>query len=121
MISRLKYILFDFSDNFKTDFLDLLKKSIAFLIIGIIAFIFADLSDIVEIIASAGIVIFGFVWGRGLFAGLLGFSNLSNNLVIKIAILVFSFTIGIFAGYIYFLWCLIKMAIVFIKDISKNK
>lgn len=121
MFSKLKYILFDFSNNFKNNFLALFKKSIIFLIVGIVASIFSGTSEIIELISGGGIVIFGFMWGRNLFADLLGFSNLSNNIVIKISILIFAFTIGIFAGYIYFVWCLIKTAIIFVKNLSRDK
>lgn len=40
MFSKLKYILFDFSDNFKNDYLSLTKKTIIFLVAGIIMFSF---------------------------------------------------------------------------------
>ena len=45
MFSKLKYILFDFSDNFKNDYLSLTKKTIIFLVAGIIMFSFKNSID----------------------------------------------------------------------------
>lgn len=39
MFSKLKYILFDFSDNFKNDYLSLTKKTIIFLVPELLCFL----------------------------------------------------------------------------------
>lgn len=115
MFSKLKYILFDFSDNFKNDFLGLFKKSIAFLVIGIIMFPFMDKVEVIGVIGGVALFIFGFMWGRDLISSLAVFGSISNNVMIKWTILIFLYIIGIAFGYIYFLWCVIKMIVVLIK------
>lgn len=119
MFSKLKYILFDFSDNFKNDFLGLLKKTIAFLVIGIIMFPFMDKAEVIGGIGGVLLFIFGFLWGRDLVSSLAGLENICGNIMIKWTILIFLYIIGIVFGYIYFLWCVIKMIVVLIKDSKK--
>lgn len=63
MFSKLKYILFDFSDNFKNDYLSLTKKTIIFLVAGIIMFSFKNSNNTVYTIGCFAIIIFGFLWG----------------------------------------------------------
>ncbi|MCM1234980.1 MAG: hypothetical protein NC489_33190 [Ruminococcus flavefaciens] len=116
MFSKLKYILFDFSENFKNDFLGLFKKSIAFLVIGIIMFPFMDKVEIIGGIGGVALFMFGFLWGRGLVSSLAGLGSISSNIIIKWTILIFLYIIGIAFGYIYFLWCVIKMIVVLIKN-----
>ena len=118
MFSKLRYILFDFRDNFKNDFLDLFKKSIAFLVLGIIMFPFADKSEVVGGIGGVLLFVFGFMWGRDLISSLAIFGSISSNIMIKWTILIFLYLIGIAFGYIYFLWCVIKMIVVLIKKIK---
>lgn len=120
MFAKLKYILFDFSDNFKNDFLGLLKKTAVFLIVGIIAMLLSDLIEPAGYVAGGCELIFGFLWGRNLIASFIDFSSISSNFIIKWAIVIFVFIIGIAFGYIYFLWCVIKMIVVLIKG-AKTK
>lgn len=120
MISRLKYILFDFSNNFKDDFLSTLKKSIALLIIGVIGSVFMDKADFMGIIAGIGLFGFGFIWGRTLTTALVDFSNITSNIMLKWTIMIFMLAIGIAFGYIYFVWCLIKMIVVVIKQLANK-
>lgn len=122
MFAKLKYILLDFSDNFKNDFLDAFKKSVVFLVVGIIAGIVQGIANVEVAGAIAGgcILAFGFVWGRSLVSSLAILGTISNNLMIRITLIVLIYAIAIGVGYIYFLWCLIKMIVVVIKKISKN-
>lgn len=120
MFSKLKYILFDFSDNFKNDFLNTLKKSIAFLVIGVIALLLSGVLDPASIVAGGCILIFGFLWGRSLISSLAIFGSISNNFIIKLFLVVFIYAISIAFGYIYFLWCFIKFIICLIKQSKKD-
>ncbi len=118
MFSKLKYILFDFSDNFKNDFLNNFKKSAVFLVVGIIALLLSEILESAGAVAGGCILIFGFLWGRSLIASLSILGGISNNIMIKWTILIFLYIIGIAFGYIYFLWCVIKMIVVLIKKIK---
>ncbi len=120
MFSKLKYILFDFSDDFKENYLTLIKKSIAFLILGIIMFPFMDKVEVIGGIGGIALFIFGFLWGRNLTASLSGLYNLPRNIIIKWLILIALFAVGIVFGYIYFLWCTIKFIVVLIKNRDKD-
>ncbi len=120
MFSKLRFILLDFSDNFKNDFLSTFKKSIAFLIAGIIAYAFIDKFEYAYIIAAIGLFGFGFIWGRNLTTSLVNFSNITSNVVLKWTIMLIMFVIGTAFGYIYFAWCLIKMIIVIIKKLANK-
>lgn len=122
MFAKLKYILFDFSDDFVNDFLDAFKKSVIFLMVGIIAGIVQEVASVEVAGAVAGgcMLVFGFVWGRSLVSSLAILGTISNNLMIRITLIVLIYAIAICVGYIFFLWCLIKIIVVFIKKISKN-
>lgn len=120
MISKLKYILLDFGNDFKNDFLNTLKKSIVLLIIGIAGFIFKEKADFMIIAAIIGLLGFGFIWARNLTSSLVNLSNITSNVVLKWTIFFITFTIGTIFGYIYFIWCLIKMIVVVIKQIAKK-
>ena len=115
MFEKIKYILFDFSDNFKHDFLNTLKKSAAFFIIGIIAVTLKNSIEFAGFLGSLCIFIFGFMWGRSLINSLAILSTVSNNFMIRLTLTIVLYAIGIIFGYIYFLWCLIKMLIILIK------
>lgn len=118
MFSKLRYILFDFSDNFKNDFLSVFKSSIAFLIIGMIAKAFTNKFEYADIIAIICLLVFGFMWGKNLTTALVNFSNITSNAVLKWTIMLIMFAIGTLFGYIYFAWCLVKMIIVLIKKLA---
>lgn len=122
MFAKLKYILFDFSDNFKNDFLDAFKKSVVFIVVGIIAGIVQAIADIEVAGAIAGgcIVIFGFIWGRSLVSSLAILGNISKNFIIRMYLILLIYVIAICVGYIYFIWCLIKMIVILIKKVLKN-
>lgn len=120
MFSKLKYILFDFSDDFKNDFLNTLKKSAAFLVVGIIALFLSEILEPASIIAGGCILIFGFIWGRSLISSLAIFGSISNNFIIRLFMVVIIYGISIAFGYIYFLWCFIKFIICLIKQSKKD-
>lgn len=122
MFSKLKYILFDFSDNFKNDFLDVFKKSVAFLVVGIIALIIYGFTNLeaAGIVAGGCELIFGFMWGRNLVSSLAILGSISNNFIIRMFLIVIIYAIAIVVGYIYFLWCLIKMIVIAVKNTKKE-
>lgn len=60
MFSKLKYILFDFSDNFKSDYLSLTKKTIIFLVAGIIMFSFKNSNNTVYTIVALQLLYLAF-------------------------------------------------------------
>jgi hypothetical protein len=120
MFSKLKYILFDFSDNFKNDYLSLTKKTIIFLVAGIIMFSFINSNNTVYTIGCFAIIIFGFLWGINLAKSLFSFTNISSNIMIRMTLKLIVFAISFIFGYIYFIWSTIKFIIVLIKKQAKK-
>lgn len=120
MFSKLKYILFDFSDNFKNDYLSLTKKTIIFLVAGIIMIAFINSNHAVYTIGCFAIIIFGFLWGINLANSLFSFTNISSNVMIRMTLKLIVFAISFIFGYIYFIWSTIKFIIVLIKKQAKK-
>lgn len=123
MLQSIKYILFDFSDDFKKDYLNTLTKSILFLILGIVLMMIGSKAnnENLEAIGSFSILIFGLFWGVNLYRRFIDFKNLSQNFVIKVFIFGFVLFVSICFGYIYSVWGLIKLVIWFIIKQTKNK
>ena len=119
MFSKLKYILFDFSDNFKNDYLSLTKKTIIFLVAGIIMFSFKNSNNTVYAIGCFAII-FGFLWGINLANSLFSFTNISSNVMIRMTLKLIVFAISFIFGYIYFIWSTIKFIIFLIKKQAKK-
>lgn len=120
MISKIKYVLFDYSNNFKNDFMKLFKKSIAFLIIGIIFFALNGVNETFGFIGSISLIIFGIMWCRNILVFLTGLSLFPKNVILKWTCMLIAFMICFCLGYIYFLWCSIKMLIIFVKKATKK-
>lgn len=118
MFSQLKYILFDFSDNFKQDYLSLVKKTIVILIAGIIMYAFGK--GAIYMIGCMAILVFGLLWGINLIKKLYGAANVSSNYMVRLTLKFSLFVISFIFGYIYFVWSTVKFIIVFIKN-SKKK
>lgn len=118
MFSALKRTLFDYSEECKADILYLLKKTCAFLIVGLIFFVIGEQIDI-EWVAGIGglcLLIFGFQWGRGLFGAVDFAVRFIKDGVLKWVFLFLGCGFIACLGYIYFLWCMIKLLIIFIKN-----
>ena len=120
MFSKLKYILFDFSDNFKNDYLSLTKKTIIFLVAGIIMFSFKNSNNTVYTIGCFAIIIFGFLWGINLANSLFSFTNISSNVMIRMRLQKLLVLMSFIFGYIYFIWSTIKFIIFLIKKQAKK-
>jgi hypothetical protein len=120
MLSKIKYVLFDFSDNFKNDFITMFKKSIAFLVIGVIMYALKNVNETVGYIGAIGILIFGIMWGKNLVTFLASIASLPQNVMIKWTCLFILFIICFCLGYIYFAWCVVKMIIYLIKKHSSK-
>lgn len=129
MLNKIKYVLFDFSENFKNDFVNLFKKTAILLALGIILFLVGCISSSSDIFAAIGsigmilMVIFGFIWGRNFTSVTSLFQTIqrhnANNIIINLFCIVFSFLFSLVIGFIYFIWCVVKMIIYTIK--SKNQ
>lgn len=120
MFSQLKYILFDFSDNFKQDYLSLVKKTIVILIAGIIMYAFGEQKGAIYTIGCMAILVFGLLWGINLIKMLYGAANVSSNYMVRLTLKFLLFVISFIFGYIYFVWSTVKFIIVLIKN-SKKK
>lgn len=120
MFAKLKYIFLDFSDDFKSDFKSTLKKSIVFLIIGIITLFFSSSSGAVSLIRGLSFLIFGLFWSRDLVSSLTTAALLPKNVMIKMVLLLALYVVCLIIGYFYFLWCIIKMIIIFAKPKEKK-
>lgn len=120
MLSKLKYIFLDFSDDFKRDFISTLKKSVIFLIIGIVTLFISDSSGAVSLIKGLSFLIFGLFWCRDLVAALTAAVLLPKNIMIKLVLLLALYVVCLFIGYIYFLWCIVKMVVILIKPKEKK-
>ncbi len=116
MFSALKRTLFDYSDGCKQEILYLLKKTCAFLIVGFPLFLFMERIEWLGGIGGICLMIFGFQWGRGLLGAVDFATRLTNNGFLKWTILIIGFGIVTVLGYIYFIWCMIKLLIIFIKN-----
>ena len=116
MFQALKRTLFDYSENCKADIVYLLKKTCAFLIVGLILSPFMERVEWLGLIGGICLIIFGFQWGRGLFGAVDFATSLTSNVVLKWTFLIIGFGIICCLGYIYFLWCMIKLLIIFIKN-----
>ena len=120
MFSKLKYILFDFSDNFKQDYLSLVKKTIIILVAGIIMYAFGGQKGAIYTIGCIAILVFGLLWGINLVKMLYGAVNVSSNLMIRLTLKIILYVISFIFGYVYFVWSTVKFIIVLIKK-SKKK
>lgn len=116
MFSALKRTLFDYSDGCKQEILYLLKKTCVFLIVGLILFPFMGRIEWLGGIGGICLIIFGFQWGRGLLGAVDFATRLTNNGFLKWMILIIGFGIVAALGYIYFLWCMIKLIVILIKN-----
>lgn len=122
-IQRVKYVLFDFSENFKDDFLNTLGKSVVFIIgtvvFGIISAILGGSNEIVYGIAAVCAIITGILWGRS-FSSVFSLGDairsiFSNNVIMQWFALILSYVAIFLLGWVYFLWCVIKFVICLIK------
>lgn len=120
MFSKLKYILFDFSDNFKQDYLSLVKKTIIILVAGIIMYAFGGQKGAIYTIGCIAILAFGLLWGINLIKMLYDAANVSSNYMVRFTLKFLLFVISFIFGYIYFVWSTVKFIIVLIKN-SKKK
>lgn len=115
----LKNLLFDFSDDFKNTYKNVLKKSIAFLILALLFAPFTGKSNIIGAICLICLIAFGFTWGKNMVDSLTEFGSIlggiSNNAAIRITVTILFYLIGIAIGYIYFLWSTIKFLICLVK------
>lgn len=118
MLRALKRTLLDYSEGCKEDILYLLKKTCAFLIVGLILSPFMERVEWLGGIGGICLIIFGFQWGRGLLGAVDFATRLTNNSFLKWTILIIGFGIVCCLGYIYFLWCMIKLLIIFMKNKS---
>lgn len=118
MFQALKKTLFDYSNGCKEEILYLLKKTCAFLIVGLILFPFMEHVDWLGGIGGICLIIFGFQWGRGLLNSVGLAMSFTNNGILKWIILIIGFGIVCCLGYVYFIWCMIKLLIIFIKNKS---
>lgn len=115
MIEKIKYVLFDYSEGFKNDFIATLKKTIAFLIIGAVCLPLSGVNEVFSVVGGLGIVVFGFMWGREFVGSISTMGNTINNFIFKLFWIIFMFAIALVVGFAYFVWCLIKIVIYYIK------
>ena len=121
MFAKLKYIFLDFSDYFKKDFISTLKRSVIFLIIGIVTLFIPGSSGVLSLIKGLSFLIFGLFWSRDLVSSLTTAALLPKNVMIKMVLLIVLYAVCLIVGYIYFLWCIIKMIIIMIKPKGKKR
>lgn len=121
MINKIKYILFDFSDGFKNDFIAILKKTIAFLIVGAVCLPLSGVNEVFSVVGGLGFVVFGFMWGREFVSSISSMGNMINNIIFKLFWIIFMAAISLIFGFVYFIWCVIKIIVYYIKRAAKNK
>lgn len=123
MLQSIKYILFDFSDSFKKEFLGILKKAVWFLLIGIIALIVNEIApnDVVDTIAAFGFGIYAMFFGISFFRRLIDMSKIISNDIVRLMMYPIAFLIAYFFGLVYSIWGLIKLLIWLIKNKLKNR
>ncbi|MDO4154759.1 MAG: hypothetical protein Q4E21_07920 [Clostridia bacterium] len=115
MFSKLKYILFDFSDTCKNDILSETKRTIVFLIVGLIAFPFIGKSEWLGGIGGLCLCVFGFMWGRALVSSLAGLGSLIKNDMLKWMFIIIFFGVCVLIGFIYFVWCMVKLIVMAVR------
>lgn len=124
MLEKIKYIFTDFSDNFKNDFISTLKKSIAFLMAGIIASFFINSSEsgIAELVCAVGFIAFGIIWAKRVYSALSTLILIPQNIVIKAFLFLAVSIVCMILGYLYFAWGIIKLLLIAGKNVaSKSK
>lgn len=124
MVKKLKYIFCDFSDDFKSEFLSLLKKSIWFLIIGVIGMILMrseSVSGFGEIMYALGFIIFGLIWAHKIASTLTIMALCPKNIMIKMVLLIAAYMVCMIIGYIYFVWSTVKIIIIAIINYKKKR
>lgn len=119
MFSKIKYVLFDYSDKFKDDFWSLFTKTALLLIAGIIMFALSGINDTLGSIGAFALLIFGLIWGREI-VGLIPPPSFVSNFVIRMFWIMFSFMLSFIVGFIYFAWCVVKIVICYIKGNTVN-
>lgn len=120
MLAKLKYIFLDFSDVFKNDFINSLKKSVIFLIAGIVLYSLQNVNDTCGTIGALCLIIFGIFWCKNLFSALIHSISIPNNIVLKWVLYAIIAIVCFVIGYIYFVWSIVKMLIYYIKKNSKK-
>lgn len=121
MIQKIKYVLFDFSEGFKNNFMALFKKTAALLVIGLIACCLGSISETLSMIGGGCLVVFGFLWGRDFVGTIFNLASSINNFFFKIFAFIFTIAIALLVGFVYFMWCVIKVIVYYIKRSVNNK
>lgn len=121
MFQKIKYVLFDFSDGFKNNFMALFKKTAVLLVIGLIVCCLGSINETLSMIGGACLVVFGFLWGRDLVGTLVNLTSSINNFFFKFFAFIFTIAIALLVGFVYFLWCVIKIIIYYVKKSSAKK
>lgn len=122
MIGKIKYILLDFSEGFKNNFMALFKKTAILLIVGLALLPLNGVAEVFTLISGVCIVVFGFLWGRSFIGEVASFGNSINNFFFKIFWVIFMFATALVFGFVYFAWCVVKIIIYYIKkNISKEE
>lgn len=120
MIQKLKYIFFDFSNAFKKDFIATFKKSVVFLVLGVMGLALSGINSTLSAIGGLGILLFGVIWAKGLATGLTSLVAIPRNFFFKFFTFIFVYAFCMLLGYIYFAWGCVKMIIIAVKTAKKN-
>ena len=121
MIKKIKYIFLDFSEGFKNDFLNTFKKSVIFLVAGIILYALQNLNDTIGSIGAICIVIFGIFWCKNLFSALKNAIHIPNNIALQWVLYAIIAVICFIIGYIYFAWSVVKIIVYYMKRAKQSK
>lgn len=121
MFERIKYVLFDFSEGFKNDFVGMFKKTVVFIVLAAVCLPLSGVNEIFSLAGGFGVVAFGFMWGRSFVSSISSLGNSINNIIFKLFWIIFMFALSLVLGFAYFVWCLVKMVIYCIKKSSTKK
>lgn len=116
MFEKIRYILFDFSEGFKNDFIAMFKKTVFFLVMAAICLPLSDVNEFFSLVGGFGMVAFGFMWGRSFVDSVLSFGNAINNFIFKLFWIILIFAISLVLGFAYFIWCVFKYIICLMKS-----
>lgn len=121
MIQKIKYVLFDFSEDFKNNFMALFKKTAALLVIGLIVCCLGSINETLSMIGGGCLVVFGFLWGRDFVGTFFNLASSFNNFFFKMFAFIFTIAIALLVGFVYFLWCVVKVIVYYIKRSANSK
>lgn len=77
--------------------------------------------DVIELEEKADMMLIEYSWGRDFVGTIFNLASSINNFFFKIFAFIFTIAIALLVGFVYFMWCVIKVIVYYIKRSVNNK